>query len=280
MSRNNIKIVLLITILIILISAEVPAQNYSWEYVHELLSTINDKDNFENKCYMLLQECIVGNNTDLVIKIFEEFKPDINKTSTPYDGGNRSHLFSAVKTNNTRLTDYLLDHGADINAGSSSIGFYPVIFIAVENNDIQLVRHLIKKGADATTLFGWWIPKDLLEFADEKLRKNSELVQFLQEYTNAGTRDIVYNHKLRCYSTVNRLRIRSTPAISGEILGHLNIPDKNHQKDPLIIERKAGKVDIDGLSDYWYKITTIDGIEGWVFGGYLKLVPRESGGPM
>jgi hypothetical protein len=38
-----------------------------------------------------------------------------------------------------------------------------------------------------------------------------------------------------------------------------------------VIDKSGGQDTFDGVTDYWYKVKSADGPEGWVFGGYLKI---------
>jgi hypothetical protein len=60
------------------------------------------------------------------------------------------------------------------------------------------------------------------------------------------------------------LRIRDKPDISGNILDVLN-----HKNSVYIDEKSETKTIIDNIEEYWY-LVSIDNLQGWVFGGYLK----------
>ncbi|QEN06828.1 SH3 domain-containing protein [Oceanispirochaeta crateris] len=67
-------------------------------------------------------------------------------------------------------------------------------------------------------------------------------------------------------STINSLRIRSIPDINyGEILGKV---DLNEEVE--IISRTQWNTYTDNITDRWLNIKTNNGINGWVFEGYLE----------
>jgi hypothetical protein len=66
-------------------------------------------------------------------------------------------------------------------------------------------------------------------------------------------------------TTINDLRFRSAPTLSGAVLGALRSSD-----DLYIVCRTKEKSDIDGFSDYWYYLMSGTGKRGWAYGGYLR----------
>ncbi|MDR0474447.1 MAG: SH3 domain-containing protein [Treponema sp.] len=65
-------------------------------------------------------------------------------------------------------------------------------------------------------------------------------------------------------SSKDGLRVRDKPGITGNILGVLPYKGK-----VLIAQKTIDTSTIDGITDCWY-LTEINGMEGWVFGGYLQ----------
>jgi len=65
----------------------------------------------------------------------------------------------------------------------------------------------------------------------------------------------------------NRVRYRSGPSTSAEILGMFNKNDKVK-----VIELSKEKAVIDGQEHYWYKVRTRDGKDVWVYGAYLTIL--------
>lgn len=72
----------------------------------------------------------------------------------------------------------------------------------------------------------------------------------------------------RGLSIADNIRIRETPGISSDIriLGKLN----KFQK-VTVIDETENQEEIEGIKSTWYKIITDEGIEGWVFGGFVKI---------
>jgi len=67
--------------------------------------------------------------------------------------------------------------------------------------------------------------------------------------------------------TADGLRVRKSSSLNATVVGNLKKGDSVE-----ILRRGVSKVTINGISDYWYKIRrSSDGLEGWCFGGYLRL---------
>lgn len=60
------------------------------------------------------------------------------------------------------------------------------------------------------------------------------------------------------------LRIRKTPSLSAEVVGHLNKGEST-----VLLEKSSFTTLIDGKEDCWYEVRNSFGISGWVFGGYV-----------
>lgn len=65
---------------------------------------------------------------------------------------------------------------------------------------------------------------------------------------------------------IDNLRIRSKPSINSEIVGNLA-----KLSEITLYEESAHKDTIDNIESPWYKTQTVDGKEGWVFGGYVRI---------
>jgi len=65
----------------------------------------------------------------------------------------------------------------------------------------------------------------------------------------------------------DRVRYRSGPSTSAEILGMFNKNDKVK-----VVELSKEKAVIDGQEHYWYKVRTRDGKDVWVYGAYLTIM--------
>ena len=77
------------------------------------------------------------------------------------------------------------------------------------------------------------------------------------------------------YSTVDNLRIRTTPDLKGEIVGKLS----KYELSEYLWEttETATQLVVDGknVSSPWHKIRTLDGTVGWVWGGFTKEMNRN-----
>jgi tetratricopeptide (TPR) repeat protein len=62
----------------------------------------------------------------------------------------------------------------------------------------------------------------------------------------------------------DRLNLRSKPDLNGKVITVLIKGD-----ELILLEKSSDRVEIDGISDYWYRVKTEVGDEGWVFAGYL-----------
>ncbi len=88
------------------------------------------------------------------------------------------------------------------------------------------------------------------------------------------------NEKLdgkRVYSWVDKLNIRSQASIKAEVIASVDSDDaleltetKSEKMETLVLRGVA-------YQDYWYKVRTSDGKEGWVFGGAVKQKNEQKG---
>ncbi|MDR0740792.1 MAG: ankyrin repeat domain-containing protein [Puniceicoccales bacterium] len=71
-----------------------------------------------------------------------------------------SALFEAIKAQNINLVNYLLDHGANVNArmeevehdyGGSFIHYLSPLVVAIRTRNIDMVRLLLQRGANVNT---------------------------------------------------------------------------------------------------------------------------------
>lgn len=71
------------------------------------------------------------------------------------------------------------------------------------------------------------------------------------------------------YVKVTNLRVRENPSTKSKIIAYITENDaveiikKSKNKDTIVIRKKK-------ITDNWYNIKTLAGIEGWVFGGTLE----------
>src|SRR5215211_3209740 len=62
------------------------------------------------------------------------------------------------------------------------------------------------------------------------------------------------------------VRLRSSPATSADEVARLQIGAVVRE-----MEQSAGKEKISNSEDYWYRVVTGDGKEGWLFGGFTAV---------
>ncbi len=79
------------------------------------------------------------------------------------------------------------------------------------------------------------------------------------------------------YSWANKLNIRNQPSAKGKVIASANSNDALE-----LTETKSEKLETHVLrgvayQDYWYKVRTADGHEGWVFGGAVKRKNEQKG---
>lgn len=146
--------------------------NMSVKEFKSIIEKYKDCDNAKSFYGTLLQLLILDNymgNTSKTImekaKILLESGADININDDEYldecdstmqwndDNKMPIHLlcmfskYENVKPINKELIDLLLDYGADINSRDSH-GFTPILYINYFYEDIELFKHLLKRGAD------------------------------------------------------------------------------------------------------------------------------------
>jgi hypothetical protein len=62
------------------------------------------------------------------------------------------------------------------------------------------------------------------------------------------------------------LRIRETPDLSAKVLG--SVPKG---EEVSIVAFSASSSTVDNITDYWFHVRSSTGLDGWAFGGYLKI---------
>jgi len=121
----------------------------------------------------LLHRAVNGDWSVAVAKHLVSLGADIEAKDTRYD---RTPLYMAVyspKANN-EVIKYLLAEGADVHAGDSESGQTPIHW-AVQNKSVEIVQHLVLRGADVyTPSMGGWTPLHYAAWAG-----NTEVVQYL-----------------------------------------------------------------------------------------------------
>lgn len=69
--------------------------------------------------------------------------------------------------------------------------------------------------------------------------------------------------EVKIYITGTHVNLRSSPDLTSEIVGQLNIGDE------CVVIEKGKMQEINGISDYWYKISN-RGTKAWIFGKYAS----------
>jgi hypothetical protein len=79
----------------------------------------------------------------------------------------------------------------------------------------------------------------------------------------------IFNKQMQI-SSDNGLRLRETPGLGGKKISVLGYRTKVD-----VLKKTIEKVTIDGIDGYWVFIKTDDGLEGWVFDGYLAELSKS-----
>ncbi|WP_366521263.1 ankyrin repeat domain-containing protein [uncultured Brachyspira sp.] len=163
-------------------------KNYNLEVVKELLKAGADTDIIygtreENKAN-ILNTAIIGRCNLEKVKLLTEYGADINYSNfecgpviaaavsqecidivkylvsqgvnpaMKYTNGYSYKYFSllnaARRNKTTEIAEYLIEQGADINTQTDSVSDLPLIFIALNAENIELLKLLIEKGADTS----------------------------------------------------------------------------------------------------------------------------------
>lgn len=131
--------------------------------------------------------------------------------------------------------------------------------IKSEDKDRDLTDNKMNLGASISDLCLVSIDKQYIMFFkyfyDSKLLKS---VQDVYVYR------IIYEGTLGIVSD-DRVRVRMSPDLSGEILGHINRGDKVEILDVGEVQK------IEFSASPWYKVRTDSNVEGWVFGVYIDI---------
>ncbi|MBO4438126.1 MAG: SH3 domain-containing protein [Spirochaetaceae bacterium] len=101
------------------------------------------------------------------------------------------------------------------------------------------------------------------ESKTENLERFTELAKEKLQFTSEQT-------GLYAVTSFEGLKVRSTPSLEGKKLGLLE-----YQETVKCLSVENEKITLDGITSNWYKIKSIEsGLEGYVFGGYLRQLHR------
>jgi len=70
--------------------------------------------------------------------------------------------------------------------------------------------------------------------------------------------------------SATNVRMRKAPAVSAEMVGTLAFGTAG-----VIVEKSAAKESIAGCDDFWYQISTENGSQGWVYGGFARIFKED-----
>lgn len=100
--------------------------------------------------YYYLQLAIRNNHFDIFKTLVKNFEMNLQGSNYIEIGSSKpqyNNLITAVQCKNIKFIDYLLDNGVDINYTSDG-GFNALYYAATENNDTEIFKHLLERGAD------------------------------------------------------------------------------------------------------------------------------------
>lgn len=137
-------------------------------------NTYNDKNKLQSK----LQDATIDNNMKMVELLVYS---NGSITITSKENGGWSPIYSAVWNNNIKMTNFLLQHGADIN--TINVDGCNLLHRAILNNNLDMVKFLINKGANVN------VPSRYCNISKEhSIQKTYERVQECTKDTENGKR--------------------------------------------------------------------------------------------
>ena len=135
---------------------------------------------------------------------------------------------------------------------------------------VQVITGFFKKYPDtgylasAVSLLFDNISRTDLEFREHATTLEKMLTRFCVRYPTSSEYHRIYT----CNG--NNVNLRDTPGLEGGIVGKL-------AQDELCIqlERSMDSMQIGDVRDYWYRIVSIQGKRGWIFGKFLDHVDTD-----
>ncbi|MEW6526080.1 MAG: SH3 domain-containing protein [Spirochaetota bacterium] len=110
-----------------------------------------------------------------------------------------------------------------------------------------------------------------LENPKIELKGHAEkLTEMIQNFCNKYNSSVEYYRLFRCKG--ENVNLRDSAGTHGQITGNLN-------KGEFVIqlERSMDSVQIGDVRDYWYRVVSLSGSRGWVFGKFLERIEPVTG---
>lgn len=156
---------------------------------------------------------------------------------------------------------------------------YPLINANITVTDSLITIYADKIKFDRNTFSDnksfrqWYFPERYkMEITNMKLLNIKEFGKYVNNsyVGNFYESELIIENELYPTSckaiVVDNLNIRSEPSLKGNIIGIIRKGDEVTLYGNMGIKEK-----IDNIESYWYKIKFDDKIEGWIFGGYVKI---------
>jgi hypothetical protein len=98
-----------------------------------------------------------------------------------------------------------------------------------------------------------------IKFSENKDIVWDMIVSYVQRYPTSPETSKLFTLK------GDNVNLRNSPGLEGQLVGKI-------KKDEIIIqlEKSMDTSQIGDVRDYWYKISTLNGLRGWIFGKFLK----------
>ena len=108
-----------------------------------------------DQCHML-NWAVFYDKLDIVKYLIEKEKHNVNKYcnnsySSPPKPESATPLYNAVLKQNPRMVRYLISKNADVNLDSNGLDEETAAFLAVKLNNLQILKMLVRAGADLDT---------------------------------------------------------------------------------------------------------------------------------
>lgn len=188
---------------------------------------------------------------------------DINVTA---ETGGRSALWAAAEGNHTELIPYLLEHDADVNWQSETLG--TPLYAAASNGNLDAVRELLRNSANVNLKGGRHVrPVNVAAYSGqmavlEVLLPHSTIVESDEGYSycnalgaaaRSGQAEIVRLLLREGWDANPKMTIYKSPLVAAATFGHTEtmrvllehgVEDSSQVQQALEIASKRGKLDI------------------------------------